>query len=353
MAAASDVSFPFFHPPGCPRPECRGLPPRPDLLSYFRSYATSSYPGGIALFRCSRCRRSFSLRRFSVEFYLHRHHRTVAALEQLVSSCSLRQAARASGSLGRAALARRLERFGLHAHRLLRRALRERLPVERDTFVLDEAETFEIDRRMGPLTVPVLLHRRSRYVLAAHVGTLAPRIRPSDRRWRPRLERALLPRRNQSRRVASRCLAALDRVRRGAAVVLATDEKPAYRSLLRQHDRGTAVTHRTTSSRVPRRTWNPLFQVNQTLAMVRDGLSRARRRTWCASKRRGRLWCHLGLYFAWKNFVRLRTNEAKETPAQAIGLTKRRWGTEDLVRWRLDLGRLSLSPWVPEPATRS
>ncbi|HKE00857.1 MAG TPA: hypothetical protein VKE69_07605, partial [Planctomycetota bacterium] len=169
--------FPFFHPPGCPRPECHRLPLDPDQVVYFRLYRTKGYPGGVPLFSCLRGRHTFSLRRYSVEFYLHRPHKTAATIDRLVSSCSLRQAARAGRkALSRSSVERRLERFGLHSHRLLRRALRERLRLGGE-FQLDEAESFERDRRMAPLTIPVLVHRETRYTAALSVATLAPRVK--------------------------------------------------------------------------------------------------------------------------------------------------------------------------------
>ena len=270
---------------------------------------------------------------------------------QLVSSCSLRQAARDPRSLSRSSIERRLERFGLHAHRLLRRAVRERLALDGE-IQLDEAESFERDRRMGPLTAPVAVHSESRYVLAASGGTLRPRIRPGDPRWHEKLERELLPRANRSNRAVSRCIAAVVRAAKDGASFV-TDEKPSYGMLLRRVDPAARIRHRTHSSRLPRRTWNPLFPVNHLLAMTRDGLSRMRRRTWCASKKRRRLWLHLGLYFAWKNFVRPRFNEEKKTAAQRAKVTRRRWRVLDLVRWRLDLGKVSLSPWERDAVAAS
>jgi hypothetical protein len=81
--------------------------------------------------------------------------------------------------------------------------------------------------------------------------------------------------------------------------------------------------------------------VNLLLAMIRDALSRMRRRTWCHTKSRLRLWWHLGIYFVWKNFVRTRFNGEHESAAQKAGIAKRRWGVEDIVVGRLDLGALS------------
>ena len=47
------------------------------------------------------------------------------------------------------------------------------------TFQLDELETFERSRRLGPLTVPVLVHGETWFVVATSTGTLPARGRLS------------------------------------------------------------------------------------------------------------------------------------------------------------------------------
>jgi hypothetical protein len=199
------------------------------------------------------------------------------------------------------------------------------------------------------VTLPVLIHFESRLALAAEVGTLAPRVtRKSKEERRPPgrdLGSGDRPRRSQSNRVVGRCLERLTRaVGRQGSALLETDRKPSYRSILRRFDSGRRVSHAAYSGKLPRGKKNPLFPINHTLAMIRDGLSRLRRRTWCHSKSRLRLWQHLGIYFAWKNFVRVRFNGERKTPAQIAKVVKRRFGPSELVRWRLDLGPVSISP---------
>jgi len=124
--------------------------------------------------------------------------------------------------------------------------------------------------------------------------------------------------------------------------VLKTDRKPSYASILRRLDRRGAITHRTFSSKLRRDEWNPIFVSNHTNAMLRDGLSRLRRRTWCHSKKGWSLSDHLGAYLAYKNFARPRFNGELATPAQLVGLTDRPWTLLEALRWRLDLGRASM-----------
>jgi transposase-like protein len=313
----------------------------------FRTRLSPAHPWRppIPRFRCKACGRSFSARTFSVEFRLHKPEHTDWALELFASCVSMRQAGRLGGRLSRGSIARRMVRFGLHCQRLLRRTRRDCLAGRLlSEFQLDEAESFEAHRVLAPLTVPVLLERETRLVLSTSVGTLPARVPRKSARFR-RLPAEIRARSNRSSVVVGRCLAALLRVAAPGSL-LVTDRKPAYRALLRRLDPRGTIAHGTVSSKAPRTQRNPLFPVNHTLAMMRDGLSRLRRRTWCHAKKRLRLWCHLGIYFAWKNFVRVRFNAEALTPAQRAGVTKGRWRVADLVRWRLDLGPVSPSPWA-------
>ncbi len=91
-----------------------------------------------------------------------------------------------------------------------------------------------------------------------------------------------------------------------------------------------------TSSKAKRDYSNPLFPINHTLAMARDGISRLVRRSWAASKLRERLEWHAWIWAAWRNYVRAITNQApKVTPAMAAGVTGKRWSVAKVCAWRV------------------
>jgi hypothetical protein len=118
-------------------------------------------------------------------------------------------------------------------------------------------------------------------------------------------------------------------------VRVGTDEKPTYRTILKKKF-GTRLVHQRTHSKEPRTIKNPLFLVNHTFAMLRDGLGRLVRRNWGATKERLKLEWHLWLYIGWRNYVRPITNKRPhETAAMVAGLAPRMLQVNELLQWRI------------------
>ena len=112
--------------------------------------------------------------------------------------------------------------------------------------------------------------------------------------------------------------------------------------------RGAAeVTHLQTPGTLARMTWNPLFPINHTEAMLRDLMGRLRRESWLVSKRRRYLDLGLQVFIAFRNYVRRRFNGDEESPAQLLGFVPRRLTPGELLSWRQDWGRCSLHPLDP------
>ena len=142
-------------------------------------------------------------------------------------------------------------------------------------------------------------------------------------------------RRSGSRRAVQTCFRYLEHFLSGRRnVVIATDRKTSYAAILRE-ELGARVIHVRHPSRATRNYHNPLFPINHTLAMMRDGLSRLVRRNWGASKRQSWLEWHAWVWVAYRNFIRSITNEAKTTSsAMALGLVDRMLDKYDLFTWR-------------------
>jgi hypothetical protein len=324
-----------FQPPRCPHPDCRAHSQRPFRFQRRGTYRRACDGRRAQRFLCLECRRSFSTQRFRLDFRLQRPRLHLDLWGLLISKCTHRQSARVLGC-DRKSVAHRLELMGSHCRAWHRSRLRHATLA--GTFQLDELETFEHSRRLQPLTVPVLIQRRSLLIVDLAVAPLPCRggLSEADRRRKAEREALYGKRRSGSRAAVEGCLASLGAsLGRCAHALLESDSKPAYRASLRRVLQGRVHGVRY-SSRARRDRANPLFAINHTLAMLRDGVSRLVRRSWAASKRSRKLQLHLWIWACWRNYVRGITNRATQvTPAMAAGVERRPFSKDELLAWRV------------------
>ncbi|MBK7641635.1 MAG: hypothetical protein IPJ19_01075 [Planctomycetes bacterium] len=328
-----------FQPTRCPckSPECDSSP----SFQYQRRGRFRRACDGreVQRFQCKRCKRTFSTQTFRVDYRLRQPALERRVFSSLISKVTQRQAAR-DLHCSRGLVARRNKTYGMHC-----RAFHEQMIFERGSslswsgcFLLDELETYEHNRRLKPLTVPVLVHKPSYCILYATVGKLPPRrpLSKANLRKLAALERAEGTRRSESRTKVAECFDVLEAItQKSGAVAVRTDEKHTYRALLQERF-GERLLHSRTNSKVRRTFRNPLFAVNHTFAMLRDGLSRLVRRTWAGSKEREKLEWHLWIYAAWRNYVRPITNaRPNETAAMVAGLAPRMLEVSELLQWKV------------------
>lgn len=325
-----------FTPPGCPHKGC----PSSRKEGSFRCHRAGSYTRAcdgrtVERFRCGTCQLTFSVQTFRLDYRHRRPELDQPVFEDLVSKVSHRQSARILGTTRRT-VERRVRRFGAHG-----RAFHELMLAGKrlqGSFSLDEAETFERDRRLEPVTLPVLIEKPSRFFVHVDSAPLPAR-KPSSAALEQRkleLEKVEGPRKCGSRAAVKRCFEVL-REHTGAEgkLLISTDLKATYPAILKEVFGARKVEHDKTSSKHKRDRKNPLFAINHTLAMLRDGVSRLVRRTWCHAKLRERLESHLWIYVAWRNYVRNVTNRRRhETPAMAVGVDPQRWTLGGLLRWK-------------------
>ncbi len=314
-----DPRAPFFVRDGSYHPLCRNQP--------------------VPRFRCRGCGRCFSRQTFRADCRQKKPFLNAACLELLVSCVGLRQAARVLKVARRtverrfAWLARQAALF--QANRLVGAQLE-------GPFQLDELESFE-SNRYQPVTAPVLIDRRTLFIVATATGPLRRkgRMTPAQRRRRAEHEAVHGRRPSESPAAVRRVLAGLrPLVPPEAPVILESDEKSLYGRLGRALF-GARFEWRRHSASARRDRANPLFPINHTNARLRHFLARLRRRTWCVSKRRGGLQAHLQIAALWSNFCRGITNRTRTTPAQALGIERRPLRPEQLLAWRQDWGPLS------------
>ena len=333
-----------FIPPRCPRPDCTAH--RDPVGRWFvrqGSYQPKCRRSPIPRFRCRNCHLGFSRQTFRYDYRDHAPACNVPLLRLLTSGVGLRQSARLL-AIDIHAVQRKLEKLAAVCA-ALHDNLSPRLASGR-TFLLDEEETFE-QASIWPVTMPVLMEKETWFVVAtdaAPIRRLAP-LGSARRRLQEESERRHGRRPDGSRASVRRTLRALAQRLDGGTLVLRTDEKSSYATLVREVFRG-AAKHKTTSGRAPRTKRNPLFPINTTLAMTRDNNGRLRRRSWLVSKRCACLQQQMCLFVVYRNYVRYRFNRDawNDTPARMLGLLPRALQLREVLAWRQDWGQSSIHP---------
>lgn len=325
----------MFVPPFCPYPAC--IYHQQPLPRFFRRngfYHPRCRSHPVPRFRCRACRRSFSRQTFRADYRHKKPHLNAPFLHLMVSCVGLRQAARCL-HVARRTVEHRFRWLAAHADRYHQNRLRAvTLP---GPFQLDEMESFE-SNRYQMVTVPVLIHRHTFFLVATAVGPLRRKGRLTQHQRLQRAEHESLHGRRPSQSLAAvRCvLRALHPLTPPASpVVLDSDHKPLYGRLGRDLF-GDRFLWRTHSASARRDRTNPLFPINHTNARLRHFLARLRRRSWCVSKRREALQEHLNIAALWVNYCRGITNRTGRTPAQALGIVPRAYRVEEVLAWRED-----------------
>ena len=329
----------MFQPPRCPNGHCsQHTSPVPQFFIRRGYYHPLCRPRPVPRFICRTCRRGFSRQTFRADYRDHRPDLNARLFVSIASGVGLRQTARNLGISPRCCelkfrkVARHLQHLNLN--------LRGPLP-EGSRLQFDELETYEGRRNTRPLSVPVLIDRDTRFLIWAESATIRPHGKMSEPRKRAIAddERRFGPRQDTSRAAIRRTLEHGARlVEELEKVVLETDEKSTYPGLAAEVFGADRLEHRTTNSQLARMTWNPLFPINHTEAMLRDLSGRLRRESWLSSKQRRYLDLGLHLAMAYRNYVRRRFNFDEKSAAQLAGFVKRRLGPGELLSWRQDWG---------------
>jgi hypothetical protein len=206
------------------------------------------------------------------------------------------------------------------------------------SFSMDELETFETDRLVRPVTVPVLMQRKTLFIIYAEAAPLPPRGRLNVFRQlrKERDDRIFGPRKCGSRAAVKRTFEALYRAtKKERFLEIVTDRKASYRKVIGELFADYPKNHIQESSKKRRNRGNVLFPINHTLAMMRDGVSRLVRRNWGAAKLRSRLTEHLWIWIVYRNFVREIKVDEKLTPAMAAGVCSDPMQPSEIFRWRV------------------
>ena len=294
-------------------------------------------------FRCKACRRTFSRQTFRYDYRERKPQLNLPLLIAVCSGIGIRQSARAL-PMSRKNTTRKFHRMGRHLG-LLHENLLSRMPAGA-TFVLDEMITYEQDRSVCHVTMPLVVEGRSNFLVAQCAAPIRPggKMTPQRRARLARHEARHGRRVDGSKEAVEKVLRALDAVTSHLSqLCLITDGKPLYGSLGRRLFAKRFV-HVKVPSTLPRTPSNPLFPVNHCEALMRCLVSRFRRVTWLGSKRYAYAERATWFFAAYRNYVRRRTNREHCSPAMLLGFTDRRWEFAELITWRQDHGPASIHP---------
>lgn len=327
-----------FVPTRCPRAHCAARSGQGFAFQRAGVYQRAGDLRVVRRFRCLVCGSRFSSQCFRVDYRLRKPWLPLAVFQGLVAKTTLRQISRSLGCKLDTVLYH-LRLVGQRGH-ALHAAFLARCKESRGglsgTFQLDELETFEQNRRLLPLTVPVIVQTETWFVVHASSGTLPARgkLGPFDQIRKERYEKERGKRRNQSRKAVTECVTALrEALGADAKLTMQTDQKSSYPSIFRQVF-GRSVLHNWVSSKARRDRRNLLFTVNNTLAQMRDGLGRLVRRNWGYSKLERNLRWHLWAWILWRNYAREITCGSRRTSAaMAAGVTTRRIRPRECFEW--------------------
>jgi transposase-like protein len=333
-----------FVPACCPHSQCPSRKQGAAFLWHRRgSFVRECDRKLVQRFFCRVCERTFSTQSFRLDYRLKKPELHFELFDHFVSKCTHRQAARMVGC-HRKTVAQRLILLSKHAREFQRDVLaqaRKKGGIH-GRFQLDELETFEHSRKLAPVTMPVLMELHSYFVLHAEAAPLPARgnLKPHEEKRKQAREAIEGKRKSGSRAAVVRCLKVLKSVApKTGMVVLASDRKTSYAHAMRELFGTRAEHHRHPSTGV-RNYQNPLFPINHTLAMMRDGISRLVRRSWGASKKRTWLARHTWIWIAYRNYIRTITNKARDTTAaMALGLLDVRHDKRSLFTWSVLAGR--------------
>ena len=337
----------MFTPPRCPNPDCLAhTDPLCEPGGFFvrsGSYQPKCRAVPVPRFKCRLCERGFSRQTFRMDYCDNKPHLNPALFSLLASGLGLRQSARLI-SLSRRCTELKARKVSRHLGRV-NRNLTDRFALGSE-FMLDEMETFEGQRAVLPVTVPVLIESGSMYVVATDVATIRASGQMSEERRQAisRAEEQQGPREDRSKNALNRTFRRLRVFTKEVGILnFASDMKHMYSTLLRQFF-GEKATHKKVSSKEKRDQTNPLKHINLTNAMARDLCGRLRRESWLVSKSRRFLRLQLHVFAAYRNFIRRRVNRLPGTPAELLGFTSRSATFEGLLTWRQDWKERSIHP---------
>lgn len=231
---------------------------------------------------CKDCARNFSKQTFS-RFRWQRKIWISAALEKLITSGVSRRRSALLLGVNRKTIDRKITELSVYAQHWQREMLQTRTSFSAIQF--DDLETFE-HTRMKPLSVPLVVEDKSRFIIAAGVAQMPAKGLLAKRSV------AKYGYRKDLRPQAWNAVLTAAKVYCDRDCRVLSDENPHYPAQIKLHFPRSV--HATTSGgrgciagygELKKKGYDPMFALNHTCASLRDNLACLKRRTWTTTKK--------------------------------------------------------------------
>lgn len=235
----------------------------------------------IQRYRCSECGKTHSSATHTPT-YRQKRRRLNRLIEMDISSSTAQRRIAIKHGCNRKTVARKVVFLAAQAREKSDKWLRQYGPF--DSVQWDELITFE-HSRLKPLSVAVMSCTRTRCIIGFGIAQI-----PASGQIAKRSVEKYGKRRNLSGPMRKRVLESVrDYVSPKAAITM--DEHPRYAGEIKEVYPGMSQTQHksvrgslTGQGELKRTGFDPLFNINHTLAMMRDNVKRLTRRTWCTTK---------------------------------------------------------------------
>lgn len=328
-------------PPHCPNPNCWFHNEVETGWRFKKAgfYRRLSEPDRIQRFTCKHCNRHFSSQTFSSTYWQKKPELDGLIFMKTVGGMANRQIARDLGVSPRT-IDERLARLGRHC--LLYHQEQMVNASAPKTVVVDGFESFEFSQYY-PFHHHLAVEKDTDFLIYFTDSELRRkgRMTPTQKQRRERLEAQYgRPDRAAIRKDMTHLLETVLRSR-PRATVHSDDHRsypPAVKAVPCQVD------HRVTSSRDPRTSHNPLWEVNLLDLLIRHSGANHKRETIAWSKRRQASAERLAIFLVWRNYIKRRREKQRQspTPAMARGMTHRALTVSDVLERRIFRSHITL-----------
>jgi transposase-like protein len=279
-------------------PKCEAKDKSIIKSGYFKRLSDSKK---IQRFKCKACGTYFSTATFSACYHQNKRRINPILRNSLCSSMSMRRFAKVY-KISRTTVKRKLEFLATQARFNQKKWLNERL-IPFKSVQFDDLETFEATK-CKPLTVTLFVESKTRKIIdfsVASIGAKGHLAKVSRAKYGKRQNNS----KNEREKLFKRLVPYVDE-----KAQITSDENMFYKPLVEkyfpkaQYRRFKGVKSRSNGlGELKKGGYDPLFSINHTFAMMRYGMSRLVRRTWCTTKSIKALEDHIALYVDFHNQV--------------------------------------------------